>query len=107
MKRFSIRTILIATTLVAIPFACFTFVDVEIKTGRGIEAAEDYVVFDKGGWKRASSAYPWTTVKHYDPETGRAIIRTQRITALFLDYDSSYTIQPREYRLGDPSRLSP
>ena len=85
---------LIVIAFIAIPFACFTFVDVEIKARRGVEAAEDYVVFEN----RASSAYPWTTVKHYDPETGAAIIRTQRITAIFLDYDHIHGIQPRRDR---------
>ena len=87
---------LIVIAVIAIPFAAFTFVDVEIKARRGVEAAEDYVVFDKGGPNRASSAYPWTTVKHYDPDTGVAIIRTQRITAIFLDYDHIHGIQPRQ-----------
>ena len=94
IKRYSLLAMLIAVAVIAFPVACFTFVHVEIKAKvKDFSTAESYVVFDKGGPGRASSALPWTTVKRYDSELGTAVIRTQRITAWFLDYDHTYGIQ--------------
>lgn len=39
---------LILMAIIALPFACFSFMHLEIRFLPGIETADDYVVFNKG-----------------------------------------------------------